>query len=124
MEERVKSKKDYGYTVLFEPAAEGGYVVTCPALPGLVWFDRPVMSEPFLTSVEGTIQWVFNRTGSYVQIVISASHDLSSRSQQEISYICRCELDDLLPGARGAQLQRTVVVRVNAATSSPAPGSD
>ena len=32
----MKSQKDYGYTVLFEPAAEGGYVVTCPALPGLV----------------------------------------------------------------------------------------
>src|SRR5215469_16489252 len=27
---------DYRYTVLFEPAEEGGYVVTCPALPGLV----------------------------------------------------------------------------------------
>ena len=26
----------YRYTVLFEPAEEGGYVVTCPALPGLV----------------------------------------------------------------------------------------
>jgi predicted RNase H-like HicB family nuclease len=25
----------YTYTVLFEPAEEGGYVVTCPALPGL-----------------------------------------------------------------------------------------
>lgn len=24
------------YTVLFEPAEEGGYVVTCPALPGMV----------------------------------------------------------------------------------------
>jgi antitoxin HicB len=24
------------YTVLFEPAEEGGHVVTCPALPGLV----------------------------------------------------------------------------------------
>jgi antitoxin HicB len=24
------------YTVLFEPAEEGGYIVTCPALPGLV----------------------------------------------------------------------------------------
>ena len=24
------------YTVLFEPAEEGGYVVSCPALPGLV----------------------------------------------------------------------------------------
>ena len=27
---------EYSYTVLFEPAREGGYVVTCPALPGLV----------------------------------------------------------------------------------------
>lgn len=27
---------DHRYTVLFEPAEEGGYVVTCPALPGLV----------------------------------------------------------------------------------------
>ncbi len=26
----------YRYTVLFEPAEEGGYVVTCPSLPGLV----------------------------------------------------------------------------------------
>ncbi|MGD0073665.1 MAG: type II toxin-antitoxin system HicB family antitoxin [Candidatus Binataceae bacterium] len=28
--------KAYSFTVLFEPAEEGGYVVTCPALPGLV----------------------------------------------------------------------------------------
>jgi predicted RNase H-like HicB family nuclease len=27
---------EYSYTVLFEPAEEGGYVVFCPALPGLV----------------------------------------------------------------------------------------
>ncbi len=27
---------EYSYTVLFEPADEGGYVITCPALPGLV----------------------------------------------------------------------------------------
>jgi antitoxin HicB len=27
---------EYSYTIFFEPAAEGGYVVTCPALPGLV----------------------------------------------------------------------------------------
>jgi antitoxin HicB len=26
----------YNYTVLYEPAEEGGYIVTCPALPGLV----------------------------------------------------------------------------------------
>ena len=27
---------EYSFTAIFEPAAEGGYVVTCPALPGLV----------------------------------------------------------------------------------------
>lgn len=31
-----ESAAEYSYTVFFEPAAEGGYVVTCPALPGLV----------------------------------------------------------------------------------------
>jgi predicted RNase H-like HicB family nuclease len=30
---------EYTYTVLFEPAEEGGYVVFCPALPGLVTED-------------------------------------------------------------------------------------
>ena len=27
---------EYSYTVFFEPSDEGGFVVTCPALPGLV----------------------------------------------------------------------------------------
>ena len=27
---------EYRYTVLFEPAEEGGFVATCPALPGLI----------------------------------------------------------------------------------------
>ena len=27
---------EYSYTVLFEPAEEGGFMVTCPALPGLL----------------------------------------------------------------------------------------
>lgn len=31
-----ESTAEYSFTVFFEPAAEGGYVVTCPALPGLV----------------------------------------------------------------------------------------
>jgi predicted RNase H-like HicB family nuclease len=30
------ARREHRYTVLFEPAEEGGYVVTCPALPGLV----------------------------------------------------------------------------------------
>jgi predicted RNase H-like HicB family nuclease len=35
---RRRTLKDtvYTYTVLFEPAAEGGYTVTVPALPGAI----------------------------------------------------------------------------------------
>ena len=33
---KQETSSEYSFTVLFEPAAEGGYVVTCPALPGLV----------------------------------------------------------------------------------------
>ena len=32
----MKRAKEYNYTVIFEPAEEGGYVAFCPALPGLV----------------------------------------------------------------------------------------
>jgi predicted RNase H-like HicB family nuclease len=28
--------REYDFTILFEPAEEGGYIVRCPALPGLV----------------------------------------------------------------------------------------
>ena len=33
---RQEKPSEYSFTALLEPAAEGGYVVICPALPGLV----------------------------------------------------------------------------------------
>ena len=32
----VTRVREYNYTVIFEPAEEGGYIVHVPALPGLV----------------------------------------------------------------------------------------
>jgi antitoxin HicB len=32
----MEANGKYTFTMLFDPAEEGGYVVTCPALPGLV----------------------------------------------------------------------------------------
>ncbi|HEY3102516.1 MAG TPA: type II toxin-antitoxin system HicB family antitoxin [Pyrinomonadaceae bacterium] len=32
----MEANGTHTFTMLFEPAEEGGYVVTCPALPGLV----------------------------------------------------------------------------------------
>jgi predicted RNase H-like HicB family nuclease len=33
---KQETVNEYSFTVFLEPAAEGGYVITCPALPGLV----------------------------------------------------------------------------------------
>jgi zeta-carotene desaturase len=90
-----------------------------------LWFDRAVMTEPFLTSVDQTVQWIFNKhAGEYLQIVISASRSLSPLSQQEIVDLCLKEIALLLPGVTHAALVRSVVVRENAATFSPEPGCD
>jgi predicted RNase H-like HicB family nuclease len=32
----MEPQREYSFTVLYEAAEEGGYVVACPALPGLV----------------------------------------------------------------------------------------
>src|SRR2546429_261567 len=67
------------------------------------WFDRPVMKEPFVTLLDTTTQWIFNKTalygdsngmagtpaaGQYLQLVISASYELLQKPRQEIIALC------------------------------------
>ena len=106
---------------------------TSPITGVHLWFDRTVMSEPFLTLLDSTTQWVFNKTqlnggeeeaGQYLQLVISASYSLATRSRQEIIALCLEELRDVLPATRAATLVKGTVVKEMSATFSPAPGSD
>jgi len=104
-----------------------------------LWFDRVVMTEPFLTLLDTTTQWIFNKTalygsangadagargGQYLQLVISASYDLLQKSRQEIIDLCLQEVRQALPAARDAQLVKATVVKEAAATFSPEPGCD
>jgi zeta-carotene desaturase len=98
-----------------------------------LWFDRTVMSEPFLTLLDSTTQWVFNKTqlyggaengGQYLQLVISASYSLTQSSRQEIIDLCLAELREVLPAIREATLVKGTVIKEMCATFSPAPGSD
>jgi len=98
------------------------------------WFDRPVMDEPYVTLLDTTTQWIFNKTvlyanpnadsGQYLQLVISASHDLLQKSRQEIIDLCLAEVHHALPRAREAQLLKATVIKEAAATFSPEPGVD
>ena len=108
-------------------------IPTSPITGVHLWFDRPVMKEPFLTLLDHTTQWVFNKTllygesggrGQYLQLVISASYDLVPRTRQEIIDLCRGELGEVLPASCEAQLEKATVVKEVAATFSPRPGID
>jgi squalene-associated FAD-dependent desaturase len=126
------------------------HLKTSPITGVHLWFDRQVMHEPFLTLLDHTTQWVFNKTllyqsdetnhaaarpsdeqgatvegsGQYLQLVISASYDLIPRSRQEIIELCRRELAAVLPLTREAQLRKATVIKEVNATFSPGPGSD
>jgi len=103
------------------------------------WFDRQVMTEPFLTLLDTTTQWIFNKSalyadsnakektapaGQYLQLVISASYDLLQKPRQEIIDLCLGEVCQALPAARGAELLKATVIKEAAATFSPEPGVD
>jgi zeta-carotene desaturase len=97
------------------------------------WFDRVVMDEPFLTLVDTTTQWIFNKNllfggdssgGQYLQLVISASYDLVQQSRQEIIDLCLEEVRRAIRAAREARLLKSTVIKETAATFSPEPGCD
>jgi squalene-associated FAD-dependent desaturase len=105
---------------------------TSPITSVHFWFDRDVMAEAFVTLIDRTTQWIFNKSrlgenangGRYLQSVISASYGLVGRSRKEIIELCLGELKRVLPEAATAQLMKATVVKETAATFSPQPGSD
>jgi squalene-associated FAD-dependent desaturase len=119
------------------------HIRTSPITGVHLWFDRTVMTEPFLTLLDHKTQWIFNksllsatgangnrdedgaaRDGQYLQLVISASYDLLPLSRQEIIDLCRAELADILPDSRQARLEKATVIKEVSATFSPEPGVD
>ena len=121
-----------------EPSlAQLGNIRVSPITGVHFWFDREVMQEPFVTLLETTTQWIFNKTalyganhgsgkvkGQYLQLVISASYDLLQKPRQEIIDLCLAELRHALPRAREAKLLKATVIKEAAATFSPQPGVD
>ncbi len=127
-------------------------IKTSPITGVHLWYDRTVMTEPFLTLLDHTTQWVFNKTllyqtaetggtngrptpqtgplseadadGQYLQLVISASYDLVQQSRRQIIDLCRRELAEILPATREAHLRKATVIKEINATFSPEPGVD
>jgi protoporphyrinogen oxidase len=110
-----------------------------PADPGLgaspivnvhVWYDRPVMDEPFTAVVDGPAQWIFNRTamghgggvGHHLAVSISGARTEVEVPRHELAGLIRAELEHLLPATRTAEVMASAVVKEPQATFASAPG--
>jgi len=90
-----------------------------------LWFDRPVIDVPQATLLDRTIQWIFNKhEGRAVQLVVSASRSLLEMPRADVIALAIRELEEFLPAARGAKLEKAHVVKEVRAVLSAKPGME
>jgi len=90
-----------------------------------LWFDREIMTLPHATLLDRTMQWVFNKDrGRYLQLVVSASRDLTPLARGEIIDMAIGDLRLYFPKVKDAKLLKAHVVKEQRATFSAAPETE
>ena len=89
-----------------------------------LWFDREITTLPHATLLDRTVQWMFNKNdGRYLQLVVSASRDLTNLSRSEIIDIAVGDLRLFFPRVHEARLVKAHV-KEQRATFSAAPETE
>jgi zeta-carotene desaturase len=90
-----------------------------------LWFDREITTLPHAALLDRTMQWMFNKGGGrYLQLVVSASRDLTGLSRGEIVDIAIGDLRLYFPRVRDARVVKAHVVKEQRATFSAAPDTE
>jgi len=90
-----------------------------------LWFDRVVTELPHATLLDGSIQWMFNKSeGRYLQVVVSASRDLLDLERADVIGVALSELPYYFPLVRDAKVEKAHVIKEARATFSAAPGTE
>jgi squalene-associated FAD-dependent desaturase len=103
-----------------------------------LWFDRQISELDHAVLLDRTVQWMFHKsqllatrgganaesTGSYIELVVSASKSLIDKSRSEIVDLALKEVREFFPAARAANLVKSTVIKEVHATYSPRPGID
>lgn len=87
-----------------------------------LWFERPITYLPHAVLLDRTIQWMFRKSDTYIQAVVSASRHLVPMSKSEIVSLAHRELGDFFPNAGRVKIERAHVVKELRATYSAVPG--
>jgi zeta-carotene desaturase len=100
-----------------------------------LWFDREITPLPHAVLLDRTIQWMFQKSkfqeeglrdgsGSYMELVVSASKSLVQKSREEILDLAQRELAEFFPTVSQAKLVKATVIKEVYATYSILPGLD
>jgi zeta-carotene desaturase len=93
-----------------------------------LWFDRPVLDEPFIGLPGRAMQWVFDKReafgerAAHLSLVSSGALSLFERDNDVLVETAYAELLAAIPAIRAATLNRGTVIREPRATFSLAPG--
>jgi hydroxysqualene dehydroxylase len=105
-----------------------GRMSTSPIVTVNLWFDKPVVDEPFVGLPGRTMQWAFDkgsiwRSGrSHLSLVSSGAESVVALSNEQIVALAQGELLEAVPTVRSARLRHASVIRERQATFSLAPG--
>jgi zeta-carotene desaturase len=103
-------------------------MAACPIITVNLWFDRPVLDQPFVGLPGRAMQWVFDKrtvfgdSASHLSLVSSGAAALSEQTNAALIALAHGELRDALPAAASAALVRATVIREPRATFSLAVG--
>jgi squalene-associated FAD-dependent desaturase len=116
--------------LLPEQAAALAQIGSSPIVNLHVVFDRVVCEEPFAAGVGSPVQYLFDRSAAagapsgtqYLAVSLSGADAEMQLSVEQLRERYIAALEELLPQARGANVERFLVTREHAATFRAVPG--
>ena len=103
-------------------------LTSSPIVSVHVWFDRPLLPQPFVGFVGTDTHWAFNRDaiagrtdrdGGYLTFVVSGARSIVDLDNDAIVARTLADLRRLVPAAAAAQVRHSQVVKEKFATMSP-----
>jgi squalene-associated FAD-dependent desaturase len=98
-----------------------------------LWFDREITDLDHAVLLDRTIHWMYNKSrlqperkgkGTYLELVISASHEFAALSREEAIDLAVRELREFFPAVAEAKLEKAALVKEVRATFTVPPGID
>ena len=98
-----------------------------------LWFDREIAELDHAVLLDREIHWLYNKsrlqpwrklTGTYVELVISASRAFASLTREQAIELAVKELGEFFPAVRSAHLEKAALVKEMRATFAVPPGID